>query len=362
MCLRCKFGTVLILAASTFVCNCLLASAGHTAESEGFPAPTRAVSGEATAAIEQFIYTRQVAVRLYREPGSPVIIPFRYPSRPTLSITVCGKDYDVLFDTGTQATLLQPRVGEELPAQLHFSDDAVSLALLEAKRALASDGSVRLRYAIAPAMSLDAQVFLRDVPLRIYQPSGNADRDYSGAFSALLLADYMIEVNNSNCELRLYARDEWQPPQGSLMLPMVFLPRGYFIPMRIAGESFLFHFDTGFSGGLGLTQSAQIQLAPYLSPSSNEQSFSGWHAEVNMEAYSLTCPAVLEPYGTEPWSAVPLLELNNLTAYDFADSYSELEGQGFQVGGIVGSAIWGEYDYVLDLRLLRLYILGPRTS
>lgn len=338
----------------------ILLGYGRALGSDAIPDPENVDTAAITSAVEQYIYTRDCELRLYHEPGQPVVIPFKYRNRPTLTVNICGMNYDLLFDTGTQSSLLQPRAGEELPSQLRFSDEPAQLAPLEAKRAVASDGTNQLDYAIAPVVSCGDQVYIRDVPVRVYPPSVNADRDFSGAFSAMLFADYIVSVNNTDLHIELYERQDWQPPAGCLMMPLVLLPRGYFIPVQVAGEQYLFHMDTGFSGTVGLTGTALFDLVPYLTPVQDSQTFSGWHAEINMDSYNLACPFMLEPYPVEPWKSAPSIELSELKVLDFADTYQELEGQGYKIGGIIGSRFWGEFDYALDLRLQRLYVFGPR--
>jgi hypothetical protein len=336
----------------------VLAQAADASEPTAAPYQHSAPVDEASAEIEQFIYSRQCETRLLTLPGEPAVLPFRYPARPTLTVDICGESYDLLFDTGALGCLLQPRPGETLPGQLHYSGEPGRLAPLEAKRAYSEAGELRLNYALAPVMSCAQQLYLRDVPLRVYQPSANLDRDYSGAFAVVLLADYLVVVNNSARQIELYDRQAWQPPVGCVMLPLLLLPRGYFVPGWLAGEQYWFHFDTGFSGELGLTGELRERLADELLPCGESETYSGWHADSSFSMYTLGETLQLRPYPTEPWSAAAPLELVGLEALQYGDVYAELQGQGYRVGGILGSGVWQHYNYALDLRQQRLYILS----
>jgi hypothetical protein len=315
-----------------------------------------------TSLITQFIYTRQCEVRLHVEPGEPAVIPFAYPSRPTITVDLCGSQLDLLFDTGALSCLLQPATGQALPSQLRYSPAPWALAPLEAKQAVGEDGGVQLNYALAPMLSCQGQLYIRDVPLRVYPTSPNADRDYAGAFAAILLADYLVVVNNSERQLEIYDKQTWQPPPGSVMLPLLLLPRGYFVPAWVGGEQYWFHFDTGFSGEIGFTSGLLRATDVSLTEVGGSEVFSGWHSEQEFAEYNFGAPIELRPYPASPWNQAAPLQLDDLTVLDYGDAYEELTVQGYKIGGIMGSGLWQRYDYALDLRQQRIYISAESTE
>ena len=323
---------------------------------------TAHAESDPTDRIQQFIYTRECTVRLYSEAGSCAVIPFTYPTRPTVVFNICGIDYPLLFDTGTQCCLLQQRAGDPLPGHLRYSSATEAIAGLEAKRAFSIHGDALLRYALADGISCGEKLCLRDVPLRVYPASINEERDYSGAFAAILLAESFIEVNNSACEIKLYNRQSWQPPAGCLMVPLLLLPRGYFVPMYLSEELYWFHLDTGFSGNIGLTSKLWESQQSSIRTAGTSMVFSGWHDEIEMERGRLESPITIKPYPAAPWSSATVLSVENAEVFNLGDSYQELEGAGYPIGGIVGSGLLAEYNYVLDLRLQRLYIINQAAD
>lgn len=345
------------------VCLASIMTTSRPVLADGLPAQAAPASAEdlaeATAALTQYIYTRQCEVRLYPEPGQPVILPFHYPSRPTLTVNLCGDTMDLLFDTGAFSCLLQPGEDEALPSRIRFSPVPWEIAPLEAKQAFSADGVPVLQYALVPVLSCNAQLYLRDVPIRVYPASANNARDYAGAFAAILLADYIVVVDNTREQIELHERQAWQPPMGCVMLPLVLLPRGFFTPAWIEGEQYWFHFDTGFSGELGLSSELLAKLAPSLAEVGTSETFSGWHAEHEFASYELSAPVELRPYPAAPWDTAAPLQLTGLTVLDYSQSYNELQDEGYRIGGIMGSGLWQRYNYALDLRQQRLYIMVP---
>jgi hypothetical protein len=288
---------------------------------------------------------------------SEFVIPFEFTDRPTIDVAINGESRPLLFDTGTNTCLLRLSKAWPEPARLAWSSDDETLATLEGKRLSQADGGV-LRYAQAALVRLGG-VRLRDVAWRVYASSGETKADYAGAFAPGLLREWLIEVNNSAGEIRLHGRRGWLPQPGALMLPLVTLPRGLFVPLTIGGRQYWFHFDTGFSGGIGVAPEVLTQHADQIvpAPGSNEE-YLGWHKE-----YAYTGVVVktlgLPAYPGLSWAGSEPLVLHGVEGIAYRDAYRELAGYG--VGGIAGSGFWQRFDYVLDYELGRLY-LWPRDD
>ncbi len=292
------------------------------------------------------------------QPGicSDYVIPFEYADRPTISVTINGATRPVLFDTGTNNCLLQLNQSWTLPPRMALMAGAAGLAELDGKRlSLARGGS--LAYAVAPLVRLGG-VRLRQVPWRVYTVPG-AGADYAGAFAPVLLRQWLIEVNNSAAEIRLHPRATWLPPAQAYMLPVLILPRGVFVPLRLEGEQLWFHMDTGFSGGIGLVPAVQARHSGLITPVPDAaEAFQGWHADYEYERLILS-QVTLAAYPGLSWAEPAPLTLSAVAGLAYRDAYGELEGYG--IGGIAGSGFWQRFDYVLDYELGRLY-LWPRAD
>jgi hypothetical protein len=329
---------------------------GSAADNQGVAGtavPTAADTATNTEAVKSSIFGRTV------QPGiaTDYVIPFDYPDRPTITVTINGATRPLLFDTGTNTCLLQLSQAWALPPCMALTPDASGIAQLEGKR-LRLDHDGTLDYAVAPLVKLGG-VRLRRVPWRVYDIPGTAAAEYAGAFAPSLLRDWLIEVNNSAAEIRLHQREAWLPPAQACMLPVLSLPRGIFVPLSLEGEQLWFHMDTGFSGGIGLAPEVQARHNALITKVNGEaEAYQGWHADY--EYNSLVIREVgLPAYPGLSWAATGPLALSDVPGLSYRDAYRELAGYG--IGGIAGSGFWQRFDYVLDYELGRLY-LWPRAD
>jgi hypothetical protein len=294
---------------------------------------------------------------IQRGAGNGYVIPFAFPDRPTIEVAINGESRPLLFDTGTNTCLLRLSEAWPEPARLALSSDNDSLARLEGKRLGQTNGGV-LRYARAPLVRLGG-IRLRDVPWRIYENREATASDYAGAFAPGLLRDWLIEVNNTAGEIRLHDRRGWLPQGRALMLPLLELPRGLFVPLAIGSQQYWFHFDTGFSGGIGLVPEVMAQHADeiVLAPAANEE-YQGWHKDYTYPGVmvkELNLPA----YPGLSWAGGRPIVLHDVEGIAYRNAYGELAA--YSIGGIAGSGFWQRFDYVLDYELGRLY-LWPRED
>jgi hypothetical protein len=305
----------------------------------------------ASSALQQRIFGRLAS------PGAPAsfVIPFSHRESPLVSVLINGTERRLLFDTGTNTSLLNLTEAWPVPARMEDAADDAALAEQEGKRLSAVSGAT-LRYASAPLVRIGG-VSLRDVPWRLYQHAKEQDADWTGAFAPVLLRHWLIEVNNTRQEILLHDRSTWLPQPGAVMLPLLNLPRGLFVPLGIGAEQLWFHFDTGFAGGIGLTPATLARHADDVALLPGEvDEYAGWHADYSYSkliVHELTLPG----YPQLSWADGGRQMLAEVDGIAYREAYPELAGYG--VGGIAGSGLWQRFDYVLDYELGRLY-LWPR--
>ena len=351
------------------VCVCIAPLLlANTAWSAGDPLRSPAASADGpTAAGEsgmQALHDVEATGSIFArhvQPGacSDQVVTFAFSDRPTIEVAINGESRPLLFDTGTNTCLLRLSSAWPEPSRLLLCRDDPGLAQLEGKHLGQADGGV-LHYALAPLVRLGG-IRLRDVPWRLYSNNEDTDAevDYAGAFAPVLLRDWLIEVNNTASEIRLQKRQGWLPQRNALMLPLLELPRGLFVPLTIGGRQLWFHFDTGFSGGIGVTPEVLAQQADIIvpAPDAGEQ-YQGWHKQFTYKGVvikELRLPA----YPGLSWARSDTLVLHDVAGIAYRDAYRELKG--YSIGGIAGSGFWQRFDYVLDYELGRLY-LWPREN
>ncbi len=303
---------------------------------------------DGTRAYVDYYFSRDVPVRIYGD----AVFPFEYPERLTVKLNLGGLEMPMLFDTGTYTCILRLGEGDPLPQGMRVVEDSAVPAWLERKSL--ADGTVSLSYASAGSVSLGS-VYLRDTPFRVYSGGGGGQRDYAGAFSPALFHDYIIEVDNRAQLIHLHEPQDYLPSRGVLVLPILILPRGLFVPLVIDGEQLWFHLDTGFSGTLGILPGVieKHQDAIILEESTSE--FAGWHSKHSYR--DLLLSITFEPYPYLDWATDEPVEITvKALAYD--DRYQELKD--YNVGGIIGSGLLRVFSsYSIDLNQGRLYLAAP---
>ena len=176
-------------------------------------------------------------------------IPFVHPRRPTVYLEAGCVTLPMLFDSGTYLSIFIDD-GQFISPGLNPVPYAELLAGADGKLPLVGYDN-EPTYGFLDLAKLGG-VRIRDVPFRIYSGSGDLARDYAGAVAPALFGAYIVEVRNSRTEISLHHPPDWGPPESIAVMPLLLLPRGSFVAMRIAGESWWFHLDTGFSGSIGL--------------------------------------------------------------------------------------------------------------
>lgn len=325
------------------------AFADGAGESEG-PSDLRPwlVGMDATARhLAQYYFNRRAPVRIFGE----AMIPFEHPARPTVEVRIGDSVYPMLFDTGTYTCVYSQSRDWPSPSG-QVTTSATAVARLESK--LTVENSVDLDYLLVDGMSL-GDVHLRDVPFRYYTPRQELSRDYAGAFSPYLLRDYVIEVSNARQVIRLIERSDYLPPAGSVVLPLLVLPCGVFLPLVIAGQQYWFHLDTGYSGEVGVLERVVSTHPGAFSAGEGTAAFGGWRGDSEYRRLILR-DAALPAYGLLTWADQVPIELDLVNAVVYPDRYEELNA--YSVGGIVGSGLLCRFDYQLDLELARLLILS----
>ncbi len=325
-----------------------IADGAGEGEDGGDSRPWLAGMDETARDLARYYFNRRAPVRVF----GPAVIPFEHPTRPTVKVRIGDTVYPLLFDTGTY-TCVYSESGGWPPPSGDRTVSATAVARLESKTTI--DDGVELSYLWVGALSLGS-VHLRDVPFRYYIPQQELSRDYAGAFSPYLLRDYVIEVSNTRHEIRLLDRSEYMPPSGSIVLPLLVLPRGVFLPLNIAGQQYWFHIDTGFSGELGVLKRVAAAHPDAFSAGEGASAFGGWRGDCEYQELRMR-QATLPAYESLTWASPAPIDLGAVHAVVYPDRYVELSGYG--VGGIVGSGLLCDYDYQLDLDLARLLILGP---
>jgi hypothetical protein len=296
--------------------------------------------------LAQYYFNRRTPVRIFGE----AVIPFEHPTRPTVEVRIGDNVYPMLFDTGTYTCVYSQSKKWPSPRG-HMTNSATAVARLESKTT--TEQSVELDYLVVDGLSL-ADVFLRDVPFRYYTPKQEQSRDYAGAISPYLLRDYVIEISSSRREIKLLDRYDYMPLAGSVVLPLLVLPRGIFLTLTIDGQQYWFHLDTGFSGELGVLEHVVSTHSDAFSEGEGTAAFGGWRGDSEYRQVILR-DAALRPYGLLTWADHPPIQLGDVNAVVYPDRYAELQDYG--VGGIAGSGLLCRFDYQLDLELGRLLIL-----
>jgi len=227
---------------------------------------------DGTRAYVDYYFSRDVPVRIYGD----AVFPFDYPGRPTVKLKLGGLELPVLFDTGTYTSILRLGEGDPLPPGMRPVEDSTVPAWLERKNTV--DGAVALTYAIAGSVSIGS-VYLRDTPFRVYHGGAGGQRDYAGAFSPALFHNFIIEVDNKAQLIRLHEPQDYVPSRDILVLPILILPRGLFVPLVIDGEQLWFHLDTGFSGTLGVLPSVIEKHQDVIIIEDSMSGFEGWRRQ-----------------------------------------------------------------------------------
>jgi hypothetical protein len=303
---------------------------------------------DGTRAYVDYYFSRDVPVRIYGD----AVFPFEYTERPTVKLKLGGLELPMLFDTGTYTSILRLGEGDPLPQGMRVVEDSAVPAWLERKNTV--DGAVALTYAIAGSVSL-GNVYLRDTPFRVYRDGVGDERDYAGAFSPALFHNFIIEVDNDAQLIRLHEPRSFLPPRNSLVLPILILPRGLFVPLVIDGEQLWFHLDTGFSGTLGVLPSVIEKHQDAIIIKDEVSEFEGWRSQHSYR--DLLLSITFEPYPYLGWARAEPLEFTvKALAYD--DRYQELGD--YNVGGIIGSGLLRMFSsYSIDLNQGRLYLAVP---
>lgn len=303
---------------------------------------------DGTRAYVDYYFSRDVPVRIYGD----AVFPFDYPERPTVKLRLGGLELPMLFDTGTYTCILRLEEDDAMPASMHLVEDSAVPAWLESKNL--AEGAVSLNYAVASSISLGS-VYLRNAPFRVYRDGPGGKRDYAGAFSPALFQDYIIEVDNKAQLIRLHEPSGFLPQRSALVLPILTLPRGLFIPLVIDSEQLWFHLDTGFSGTLGVLPGVIEKHKQAIIIQDNMSEFEGWRSKHSYR--ELLLQITFEPYPCLDWASVESLEYTvNALAYD--DRYQELED--YNIGGIIGSGMLRVFSsYSIDLNQGRLYLVVP---
>jgi len=304
-----------------------------------------------TRAYVDYYFSRDVTVRIYGEPA----FSFEHPKRPTVMIRLGDTELPMLFDTGTYTCILRLEEEDPLPSGLRPVGDSSVPAWLESKRLV--DCNVMLSYAITDSMNL-GDVYLRNVPFRIYRDGAGEERDYAGALSPVLFHDYIIEVDNAAQLIRLHEPMDYLPSRNALVLPILMLPRGLFVPLFIEDEQLWFHLDTGFSGGVGLLPDTIARHGDAIIESGGTSRFAGWREQQSYRDLTLAA-LTIKPYPMLSWAPRESLVLHDVDTVAYRDCYQELTG--YNIGGIVGSGFLMRFNYSLDLRLGRLYLM-PRAE
>lgn len=320
--------------------------------------PTAVFGSSQPAAEEQTTPAASLARTVFSRTGSigpcdGMTIPFVHPERPTVYLESGGVTLPMLFDTGSFLSIFiddgqfinpglrqiaAPEIAAAVDGKLQAVgyDDEPSYGLLD----LAKLGGVRVR----------------DVPFRIYRNGSNPSRDYAGAIAPVLFRDFIIEVRNSRSEIELHTRSDWGPPDAAAVLPFVALPRGCFVSMRLAEESYWFHLDTGFSGTIGLLPALCNEHPQWLAKGQGDQlTFQGWDEALTCR--SLVIPEVsIPPYGDYSWSSSQPLYFSDIRGVEYPRSYDDIVG--LSIAGIIGSGFLAGLDYALDYASCRMYILA----
>lgn len=320
------------------------------AANDAVPAWYRGLDEDARDYVSYY-FSRQVPVRIY---GSPEF-SFQHAERPTVMLNLGGNELPLLFDTGTYTCILRLGDDELLPSGMEVVPDGSGAAWLENKRL--TEGTVSLSYALAGTLRL-SDVRMRDVPFRIYRGGQGGGADYAGALSPMLFHEYIIECDNDAQLIRLHEPEDYLPPEGALVLPVLTLPRGLFIPLTLDGEQLWFHLDTGFSGTLGVLPDVIDRHQAAIVPKDTVSEFGGWRGK---HAYSeLMLTITLAPYPHLDWARDEPVEVS-LKGLAYADRYAELTG--YNIGGIIGSGLLATFrGYSLDLIQGRIYLLPWGTS
>lgn len=288
-------------------------------------------------------------------------IPFMFPTRPTISVRVGETDYQLLFDTGTYTCILRLPAGADLPIGMQLTDAVTQIAHLEAKNPTA--GSVKLDYGIARYMKL-GDIRVRDTAFRVYTYPELASVeitppehgiDFQGAIAPVIFRDAVLEVDNDAQLITLHDQLAFVPPAGSLVLPLLTLPRGLFIPLAVDRQVYWFHLDTGFSGNLGLLQATADRHGINFD-AQPAQVYQGWRGSNAYQTAVVTGLSV-KPYGSLTWADDGPHYFDEMETVLYPDVYGELSD--YDIGGIVGSGLLSRFNYFLDMRLSRLYLL-PR--
>jgi len=335
------------LLAATFILLMLWTVNAAFADADRSSAPHWYTETDAdTRTYADYYFSRDVAVRIYGKPE----FTFEYPERPTMMVKLGNTELPMLFDTGTYTSILRLGVDDPLPAGMHLVGDSNTPAWLEHKSL--TDGTVTLSYAILDCISL-GDVYLRDVPFRIYRDATFDERDYAGAIAPVLFQDYIIEVDNSTLTIRLHDRSEYIPPAEALMLPIMMLPRGLFIPLKLGDEQLWFHFDTGYSGTLGLLEKAIARHDAIVTESSNIHEYSGWRE--NRSYSTIYTYITIESYSYLNWAANEAVSIS-VCADVYDERYQELGN--YNIGGIVGTRLLSALfeSYCIDMRQGRIYL------
>lgn len=286
--------------------------------------------------------------------NTTIEIPFAYPNRPTVYVSIGGETIPLLFDTGTNRSILLDTGPGSLPSGLVFDTDQLYSAQLDGKPPeLVQNGF--LRYASSDKVML-ADRYVQSMQFRVYRAKANTGQDFQGALSPLLFAKtHLIEITNSKSIIRLVPKDVWKPKQYTLDLPLVVLPRGIFIPLFVDGSRLWFQLDTGFSGELAVTPESMLGVALPVDGGESEQSFRGWGRKFELTPCSVT-EAILQGYNPDKLPAINrIIHIKTAQSYLLPDSYYP-EITSLEIGGIVGAGFLCKFDYALDLSNGWLYI------
>lgn len=285
--------------------------------------------------------------------NTTIEIPFAYPNRPTVYLSIGGETIPLLFDTGTNRSILLDTGPGSLPSSLVFDTDQLYSAQLDGKQPeLVQSGF--LRYASSDEVMLGNSNPL-EVQFRVYRAETDPSRDFHGALSPLPFGNtHIIEILNSESQIHLTPRNLWVPTDHALKLPLKVSKEGIFLKLWIDNQAFWFQFDTGFSGEIAVTPESNLGLES-IRVQTMQQSFEGWG-----DIFELT-----------PWS---LADLGISFLYDINYSPGETQGvsesrssyllpeqflrkpTSFEVAGVVGSTFLMKFDYAMDLSAQAIYL------
>jgi hypothetical protein len=278
-------------------------------------------------------------------------IPFAFQQRPTINVSFGdSREYPMLLDSGTSRLIFISGQSCQIPETFTALPDSRATAVADGK--LEEYEAGRIEYATAPLTGIGGYR-MRNVVLRVYREAeGEGDqRDHCGAVPLDLFRQRIVAFDNAALLIRLHERSDWLPPPGAIVLPLLALPQGSFIPARLDNRNVWMLVDTGFSGTLAVAGGQEEGEQEF---DSSRRDFMTWRGSLALEETRIE-RLEFQPSGRWEFELKAGIVIEGIEGFRLKSTTPVLP-HGLEFGGIIGGGLLCRFGYAFDLELGRFFI------